>query len=400
MSTVLEPTTGQTTSPSKPVSPAPPHGRWLGFAAILAAIILNILDSTLVNVAGPSIRADLAMSTSALEWIAAAYTLTLAVGLMTGARLGDMIGRKRLFLIGLAGFVVTSVLCSLAWSPEVLIGARAAQGLAAALVVPQCFGLLRDVFPAEQLGRAFGAMGPVIGLSTVLGPVVAGLLIQADPFGTDWRSLFWINVPIGLFAMIAGARMLPDGAPVQQGLRMDLVGVLLLAVASLLLVFPLVDGRTLGWPSWVVALLAASVPVFAGFGLHQRARMRAGRHPLVEVSVLHKRSYVSGVAFVLVFFGAVIGFSLAVGLFLQIGLGWSPMKASLYLAALAVGAFVGAGVGAWATEAVGRPILHVGLGIMAIGTTVLYVSLRAGRGRDRVHPDWLPAWPSSGSAWG
>jgi MFS family permease len=310
---------------------------WAGFAVVLAAMILNILDSTIVNVAAPSIRRDLSMSTSALEWIAAAYTLAIAVGLMTGGRLGDMFGRKRMLLIE----------------------------------------LIRDIFPPEQLGKAFAAFGPVIGLSTVAGPVVAGLLIKADVFGSDWRALFLINVPIGVFAVILGARVLPAGAQRRAGLRLDGVGTVLIAAASFLLVFPLVDGRAMGWPAWIFGVLAASVPVLALFAAQQRRRIRSGRTPLIEFSVLRKRSYVSGVVFTLVFFGTVVGFGLTTGLFLQIGLGYSPMKASLYSAALAVGAFLGSGVGAWAATAVGRPILHAGLTIMAIGTGVLYFSLRA-----------------------
>ena len=350
---------------------------WAGFAVVLAAMILNILDSTVVNIAAPSIRSDLSMSTSALEWIAAAYTLAIAVGLMTGGRLGDMFGRKRMLLIGLSGFVLASMACAIAWSPESLIAARALQGLCAAALIPQSFGLIRDIFPAQQLGKAFAAFGPVIGLSTVAGPVVAGLLIKADVFGSDWRALFLINVPIGVFALIVGSRVLPAGSPRRAGLRLDGTGTVLMAVASFLLVFPLVDGRAMGWPSWIFGVLAASVPVLVLFGAHQRRRIRYGRTPLIEFSVLHKRSYVSGVVFTLVFFGTVVGFGLTTGLFLQIGLGYSPMKAGLYSAALAIGAFLGSGVGAWAAAAVGRPILHVGLTIMAIGTAVLYFSLRA-----------------------
>jgi EmrB/QacA subfamily drug resistance transporter len=353
---------------------------WAGFAVILSALILNILDSTIVNVAAPSIQADFSMSTSALEWVAAAYTLALAVGLMCGARLGDMFGRKRMLMLGLVGFVSASASCSFAWSGDVLVGSRAVQGLAAALMVPQCFGLIRDVFPAEQMGKAFAALGPVIGLSTVLGPVVAGLLMKADLFGSDWRALFLINLPVGIFALVFGARVLPDNEPAHPGLRLDGVGTALLATASFLLVFPLVDGRTQGWPTWMFVLLAAALPVLGAFVIHQRARLRNGRSPLVEVSVLRKRSYVSGIVFTLVFFGSIVGFSLTTGLFLQIGLGFTPIHAALYLAAMAVGAFVGSGVGAWAATAVGRPILHVGLTIMAAGSVVLYLSLRASDG--------------------
>ncbi len=355
---------------------APPH-MWAGFAVILSAMVLNILDSTIVNVAAPAIQTDLSMTTSSLEWVAAAYTLALAVGLISGARLGDMFGRRRMLLIGLGGFVVSSALCSFAWSADALVASRALQGLAAAVLVPQCFGMIRDVFPPHQIGKAFAAMGPAIGLSTVLGPVIAGLLMKADLFGSEWRALFLINLPIGIAALVLGFRVLPSGAPSHRGLRLDGLGTALLATASFLLVFPLVDGRAQGWPTWMLALLAASVPMLALFVVQQRARLRAGRAPLVEFSVLRKRSYVCGIVFTLVFFGSIVGFSLTLGLFLQIGLGFSAMHASMYLAAMAVGAFFGAGVGAWASTAVGRPILHVGLSIMAAGSAVLYVSLRA-----------------------
>ena len=376
MTTVIDrPVAG--TAPTPPKERPESRTRWVGFAAVLAAMIMNILDSTIVNVAAPAIQRDLAMSSSALEWIAAAYTLAIAAGLMTGGRLGDMFGRKRMLLVGLTVFVLASIACSVAWSPEALIVARVVQGLSAAALTPQCFGLIRDIFPPAQMGKAFAALGPVIGLSTVAGPVVAGLLIRADLFGTDWRSLFLINLPIGAFALVVGAKVLPNSQVRQDRIRLDGVGTMLLAAASFLLVFPLVDGRSLGWPSWIWGVLAAALPLLAVFAMQQRRRLRAGRTPLVEVTILRKRSYVSGIVFVVVFFGSIVGFSLAVGLFLQIGLGFTALHASLYMAALAVGAFFGSGVGAWAATAVGRPILHVGLALMAVGTIVLYLSLRA-----------------------
>jgi MFS family permease len=263
-----------------------------------------------------------------------------------------------------------------AWSADVLVAGRVAQGLAAALMIPQTFGLIRDVFGPAEIGKAFAAFGPAIGLSTVLGPVVAGLLIKLDAFGTDWRSLFLINVPVGLFAIVVGRRVLPDSEPAHRGARLDWVGLALTAAVSFLVVFPLVEGRTLGWPVWLVGVAAAAVPLLVVVGKRQQGRIARGETPLVELSVLRKRSYVSGAVFTMVFFGSIVGFSLTTGLFLQIGLGMTPMKAALYLAGFAVGAFVGSGVGAWATTAVGRPILHVGLAIMGVGTFVLYASVR------------------------
>ena len=369
----------ESSAPGRPtvIEPAARKHAWAGFAVVLTAMIMNLLDSTIVNVAAPSIQRNLGMSSSALEWIAAAYTLAIAVGLMTGGRLGDMFGRRRMLMTGLAGFVIASAACAMAWSPSSLIAARVVQGLSAAVLTPQAFGLIRDLFPPAQMTKAFAALGPVIGLSTVAGPIVAGLLLKANLFGAGWRTLFLINLPLGAFALVLGGRVLP-ARPAEHGrVRLDGAGTVLLAVASFLLVFPLVDGRALGWPIWIFGVSAAAVPALGVFIAHQRYRLRSGRTPLVEFSLLRKRSYVCGVAFVLVFFASIVGFSLTMGLFLQIGLGYTPIHASLLLAAMATGAFIGSGVGAWAATAVGRPILHIGLAIMAVGTIVLWLSLHA-----------------------
>ncbi len=340
---------------------------------MLTATVLNILDSTIVNVAAPAIRTDLAMSTSALEWVAAAYTLALAVGLVASARLGDVLGRRRMLLGGLVAFILTSVACALAPTGDVLVVARALQGLAAATMVPQCFGLIREMFTPARVGKAMGAMGPAIGLSLVAGPVIAGGLMQLDAFGTGWRSLFLINVPLGLFALVLGRKVLPAGAPT-PGARLDVVGTLVLAAVSLLLTYPLVEGRALGWPLWVFGMLLATVPLLAVFVCHLRARVRDGAAPVLEPSVLRNRSYVAGIVFMAVFFGSVVGLQFVVGVFLQVGLGKSALDAGLYLSALAIGSFVGAGVGSWAAENLGRPILHVGTAIMAAGCLVLWWS--------------------------
>ncbi|MCW6010836.1 MFS transporter [Micromonospora sp. CPCC 205371] len=349
---------------------------WVGLFAILAATLMNLLDSTIVNVAAPAIHAELGGSYTALQWIAAGYTLALAVGLLTGGRLGDMFGRKRMLMIGIVGFVAASVVAAATPTIETLIVARIVQGLFGAVMIPQGFGLIRDLFPPEQMGKAFGIFGPMIGLATILGPVVAGVLVDADVFGTGWRMIFAINLPLGAFALIAGRIALPDAAPGQVSSRprtLDLPGVVLAAIAMFALVFPLVQGRELGWPAWSLALLVASVPLVGGFVVYQIRRRRSGATPLVELSVFAKRSYASGVAFVVVFFGAIVGFSLAVGLFLQLGLGYSPTRASMTMAAWAVGAFLGSGFSAGSAAKLGRRILHLGLAIMTVGTVGVYV---------------------------
>jgi EmrB/QacA subfamily drug resistance transporter len=357
-------------------TPAIRDRRWLGLFAVLAATIMNLLDSTVVNVAAPSIRADLGGSYASLQWMGAGYTLALAVGLLTGGRLGDMFGRRRMLLVGVSGFVVASVLCAVAGSPEVLIAARMLQGLFGAVMIPQSFGLIRDLFPPEQMAKAFGLFGPVIGLATILGPVVAGLLVDGDIAGTGWRMVFAINVPLGIFALLAGRAALPVSRGNGQR-RIDLAGAVLGATGMALAVYPLVQGHELGWPLWTFAMLAAAVVVLAVFVRRQLRLAAAGGNPLVELSVFRRRSYTSGVIFVIVFFGAIAGFSLAVGMFLQIGLGYSPIKASLTMAAWAIGAFLGSGFASVMMDRLGRNILHLGLGLMAVGMLGVYIVFRA-----------------------
>ncbi len=351
--------------------------QWLGMAAVLAAILMNLLDATVVNVAAPVIRADLDASYSQLQWIAAVYTLSLAMGLLTGGRLGDMFGRRRMLLLGVAGFTLASLACAAATSPEALIAARAAQGLLGALMVPQTFGLMRDLFPPQDIGKAFAALGPAIGLATILGPVVAGFLVDADLFGTGWRAVFGINLPLGIFALAIGHRVLPRVEPTARGTRLDATGAALAGLGMLLLVYPLVQGRERGWPTWILGMATIAVGLLAGFVAHQRRRVSSGRVPLVELGVLRRRSYASGVAFVVVFFGAIVGFSLAMGLFLQLGLGRTPVRASLIMAAWAIGAFLGSGFAAATMARLERRILHVGLAVMTAGLAAVYAVIRS-----------------------
>ena len=356
--------------------------RWIAFSAALAAMMMDLLDSTIASVAGPAIRDDLGGSYASLQWIAAAYTLAMAVGLLTGGRLGDVFGRKRVLLAGAAGFTVASLLCAVAPSAEILIGSRALQGALGAVMLPQVFGLIRDLFPPAEMGKAWAVLGPVSGLSAVLGPIVAGLLIDADVLGTGWRSIFLINLPVGVFVLVVGGRFLPAGAPTERrSRRLDVTGMALAGAGAVLLVYPLVQGREQGWPLWTVAMLAAALPVLAAFARHQAARKRAGATTLVEPSVFRNRSYVSGVGFALVFLGAMGGLMLALGAVMQIGLGYSPIEASLTSAPYALGGFAGSAVGGMTMAKLGRTVLHAGLVIKAVGVLALYAVLeQAGTG--------------------
>ena len=355
--------------------------RWVAFAAALAATLMDLLDSTIANVAAPAIRRDLGGSYADLQWIAAAYTLAMAVMLLTGGRLGDMFGRKRMLLIGAAGFTVASMACALAPTAETLIAFRAVQGGVGAVMVPQVFGLIRDLFKPQEMGRAFAILGPACGLSAILGPVVSGLLIDANLFDTGWRMIFLVNVPIGAFVLIAGTRHLPTVAPTAATRRFDLAGVAIAAIGAFMLVYPLVQGRELGWPDWVKVVLVASVPVLAAFGAYQVRRKRSGATPLIETSIFRTRSYVSGIVFAVVFLGAMGGVTLTLGVLLQVGLGYTPIHASLTTAPFALGGFIGSAAGGMLMHKVGRTIMQAGLAIMGTGLLALYAVLEhAGTG--------------------
>jgi EmrB/QacA subfamily drug resistance transporter len=355
----------------------PIRWRWLAFAAAVAASVMDLLDATVVQVAAPSIRHDIGGSYAVIQWIAAAYTLAMAVGLLTGGRLGDLYGRKRMLLIGIGAFVVTSAACAVANTPAEMIAARAAQGAAGAMMLPQVFGLMRDLFAADEMGKALGVFGPAMGLSAMLGPIVAGGLISADIAGTGWRMIFLVNVPIGLVAMLVGYRFLPDVTPSEKRERLDVTGMVLAGGAMLLLIYPLVEGHDLGWPLWIVGMLVAAVPALALFGAHQLRRKRAGRSPLVEPSIFRRGPYVSGLVFSVVFIGSLGGVVLILNVLMQAGLGFSPWHAAITTAPWAAGSFVGSGISGVAMNKFGRKVLQAGIVAEVIGLLGLYAVLRS-----------------------
>ena len=353
--------------------------RWVAFGAVITAAVMDLLDSTITQVAAPTIRSELGGSYAVIEWVTAAYALAMAVGLLTGGRLGDIFGRRRVLLTGIAGFVLASAACAAAQSAGELIAARAAQGLLGAVMLPQVFGLIRDMFEAHEMGKAFGVYGPVMGLSAMLGPIAAGGLISANVLGTGWRMIFLVNVPVGLAALVLGMRTLPAGLS-SGARRLDLPGALLAGAAMFLLVFPLAQGHSLGWPAWLFGMLAASVLVLAGFGRYQVRRQRAGRDPLVEPSVFRRRPYRAGIVFSVVFTGSLGGIVMIFNVFLQNGLGFTPWHSAVTTAPWAAGAFIGSAAGGIAMARQGRRVLHGGLIVEAAGLLGTYLVLRGAGG--------------------
>lgn len=345
----------------------------LALFAIIGADIMDLLDTTIMNIASPVLRTDLGASTSALQWIVAGYTLAFAVMLTTGGRLGDVFGRKRMFMVGITGFMVGSTLCSLAQSSGELIGARILQGAFAAVMIPQGLGMLRAMVPADKMNSVFGIFGPMMGLAATFGPILGGWLVGADLFGLSWRAIFLVNIPVGIIALTFGARVLPHDDHAQGGTKpkLDIIGMLLATAGVMLLVYPLVQGRESGWPAWMFAMMAASVPTFGVFALHQRRRNAAGRDPFVVPTVFRKRSFVSGIAVLFSFSAAMSGVFFVYTLFMQIGLHFSALHAGLTMLPWSIGTIASMGASQALMPKIGpRRTLQTGMLVMSLGTVI------------------------------
>jgi EmrB/QacA subfamily drug resistance transporter len=360
-------TTSGAAMPSRTRNPL----RWVVFAVAITANIMDLMDATIVNIAGPSIRAALGGSASTLQWLPAGYTLAFAVFLITGARLGDMFGRRRLFLVGSAGFTVMSAACSVAPSMAALIIFRVLQGSFGALMIPQGFGMLKEVFAEDEMSKVFGAFGPMMGLSILAAPILAGALVEANLWGVGWRLVFLINVPVGIAAFAGAVRVLPRTVA-HPGMRLDTGGMILIGVALTAIIYPLIQGRTAGWPAWTFESLAAGAVLLGAFVLWGR---RGHGDPLIEPGLLTNRSYTSGILVALAFFGAFGGLLLCVSLFAQLGEGFSPIHAGLTLMAMVIGMIAGMGAGFALVGRLGRHLLHIGVAIVAAGTVVLAVTV-------------------------
>ena len=345
--------------------------RWIVAIVVLAANTMDLLDATIVNIAGPSIRHDLGGGASIIQWFSASYTLTFAVLLIAGARLGDMFGRRRMFLLGLVGFTLFSAACAASQSVGMLIAFRALQGGSGALMIPQGFGMLKELFDDEELGRVTRLFGPSTGLAMLGAPILAGALIDANLWNTGWRLVFVINVPIGVLTIPLALRSLPGGVT-HPGLKLDGVGVVLIGLSLVAIIYPLIQGQTAGWPPWMFAVIASGAVLLLVFVRHERHR---GDNALIEPSLLSNRMYLSGVAVMVALFGAFGGLLLCVSLYGQLGKGWSPIHAGLTLTPLVIGLIVGMFVSGALVKRLGRHLLHIGIVSIAVGAVVMALAL-------------------------
>ncbi|MGE8687524.1 MAG: MFS transporter [Achromobacter sp.] len=344
-------------------------GRWFALAALLSANFLIILDLFIVNVSLPSLQTRLGASFSQVHLVIVAYDAALAVLLIIGARLGDLYGRRRIFVWGMGLFTASSLICGLAPGPGILIGGRVIQGAAAALLMPQVLASIRVMFDGASRARAFGAMGAVQGVAATLSQLAGGFLIERDYGGLGWRTIFLINLPIGLAAMLAARLCIPE-TRASVSSRLDAAGALLAALGLFLLLVPIMLGHDHGWPWWSYAGPAAGVPVLAFFVRYERGLSRRGGVPLIEMALFANRRFVTGVSAVFLFFSAISSFFLSLTMLLQFGLELGPLAAGAVFTPSAVAFFAASVSGPRLAERLGRRALLLGVLVFGAGITL------------------------------
>jgi EmrB/QacA subfamily drug resistance transporter len=341
-------------------------------AIVLIADVLDLMDSTITNIAAPAIVADIGGGQALIKWLGASYALAMGVLLVVGGRLGDRYGRRRMFLIGIAGFTLASLACGLAADPATLVAARLVQGGFGALLIPQGIGILIGAFSREQLRAAVGAFGPVMGASAVLGPIVAGFLISADIGGLTWRPIFLINIVLGTAGFAAARRLLPHDDP-SGAVAVDGLGAGLLGASMFSLIYGLIEGSTAGWTALPAGCLVAGAVLLAGFA----ARQRRAAQPLIMPSLLANRGFTAGLVLGLAFFAAVNGLAYVLSLFLQTALGFRPDAAAVALGPLMAGIIIASVVCRPLVGRLGRVLVIIGLGATLAGAAGLWATVLA-----------------------
>ena len=300
--------------------------RWWAAAVMILAALMNPIDTTIVNVALPTIQRDLGAGSTSLEWVVSAYLLAFAASLITAGRIGDLVGRRRVFLVGVAGFGAASLMCGAAQTPTELILGRVVQGIAAATLLPQVLATFREMFAGKERGVAFGVYGATAGFASAIGLLLGGVLTDANLLGLGWRTIFLVNVPIAVIAFSAGLVTVPETRAVRAS-RPNLVGTVILVLALIAIVYPLLEGRRLGWPPWCWAMLAAGPLAIALLAFVDTRRAASGVAPLVPTALFRIRAFLAGVVLYAVLGAALLGFFLIFTLWIQGGEGYSATRA-------------------------------------------------------------------------
>lgn len=349
--------------------------RWVALFVLLLASFMNLIDVTIVNVALPSLEANMHADPSELEWVVAAFVLAFALGLLPFGRLGDVVGRTRMFLIGVGLFTLASAFCGLAPSIEWLIFARVLQGLAGAIMTPQVLAIAQVTFPPEEKGQAFSLFGLSAGLAAVTGPILGGLLIEANFFGLDWRPIFLVNVPVGIFAVVAGLYLIPR-TPGHPDLKNDFVGIAIFALATIAMIYPLVEGRSFGWPIWAFALIGISLLLVALFVLWEKRRAAANQPQLLNFSLISNGNFLLGLLITTIFASGVPAMFIVISLTLQSGYGFTPLESGLTNTPFSVGVLLVSLLIGRLGQRFLKERLMVGAALLVIGITWLDFTIR------------------------
>jgi EmrB/QacA subfamily drug resistance transporter len=371
-------TTTDTNTASVPTSgaaPATPATPGIGtLLVVLTGVFLSTLDFFIVNVAIPSIQTDLGASASAIEWVIAGFALAYGVCMITGGRLGDIFGRRRMYAIGMALFALSSLICGVAPNAATLVTARIVQGASAALMAPQVLAVLRTAFTGKAQLRAFSAYGLTMGIAAVFGQLIGGLLIKADVFGWDWRTCFLINLPIALVALVLVPATVPESkAPGRP--KLDLPGVVLITAALVAVLLPLIQGREDGWPAWTWVSFGIAVVLLAVFVGYQRALANRGGAPLVNPGMFGDRAFTVGLLAQLVFWMGQASFFLVFALYVQPGRGLDALGAGTIFGAIGIGYLATSLNATKLAVKLGRQVLAVGGVTMVVGLVLVYIAV-------------------------
>jgi len=368
------------TLPPQP-HPAPDPRRWIGLFAALTAPFLGVLDFFVVNLALPQIGEKLGATFAQQESVIAIYALSYAVFVVTGGRLGDTHGRRKVFLLGLAGFVFASLLCGIAPNPWFLIGARFLQGFAAALAFPQVLALVQVTFPEHERPKALAYFGLNVALASIAGQLLGGLLVHWNWFDLGWRVLFLINLPIGGIALWIAARTLPE-ARASNPPTLDLFGVAIATTGLALLLVPLIEGHQAGWPAWAIVMLIASVPVLWWFFREERRAAAHGKDPLIDLELFRLRTFRRGLAMIAMYFFGGGSLFLILSIYLQRGLGMETLDAALSFTGFAGALLVSSLIASRLVARHRLKFLHGGFALVCAGIAYLVIGLGTTRTGD------------------
>lgn len=355
------------------VEQGPDPRRWLMLVVVLSVALMVVLDTFIVNVALPSLQRSLHASTASLQLVVAGYTLAFAVLLVTSGRMGDLYGRKRMFMVGMAGFTLFSGCCGLAPTAVLLVISRIVQGAAAALMFPQVVSFIQVTFEADERTRAFSYYVAISGLASILGQVFGGFLLAANVFGTGWRGIFLVNVPVGVMALLAAWSLLRESR-VAEVRRLDYGGVGLLTLTLFLLIFPLVQAESTGWSPLLLICLVLFVPCFIVFLAYEQRTTRQGQVPLVQLSLFRERRFPAGLLTIMVASGLFAALLFLLAFYLQTILHLTPLQAGLVIMSASISFFLASFLGSVATTRLGRHSLSAVAALVTGGYLLIFLS--------------------------